>query len=52
MEQSKPVPVEVKVTWGLAWALWWRWMLFSLALGAIIYIPVICIFIILGIRNY
>jgi hypothetical protein len=48
MELSKPVPVEVKVTWGFAWALWWRWMLISLAVEAIICVPFIVIFVILG----
>lgn len=27
--------VEIKVTWGLVWALWWRMMLISLAVYAV-----------------
>jgi hypothetical protein len=30
---------EVKPTWKLAWGLWWRMLLFSLALAVIFYIP-------------
>lgn len=44
--------VEVKVTWGLAWALWWRGMLFRLALGAIIYIPMFVILAAIGRMSY
>ncbi len=35
--------VEVKVTWGLAWALFWRMMLISLGVYAVIAIPIILI---------
>jgi len=52
MEQSKLTPVEVKVTWGLAWGLWWRWMIFSVALGVIVYFPIVVILIALGAWNY
>jgi len=31
---------EVKPTWGLAWGLWWRVMLISLGIYAVIGIPV------------
>ena len=27
---------EIKVTWGLAWGLWWRFMLISLGIYAVI----------------
>ncbi|MBE9482065.1 MAG: hypothetical protein IMY88_00080 [Chloroflexi bacterium] len=30
--------VEVKVTWGLAWSLFWRWFLIQLGIGVIIWI--------------
>jgi hypothetical protein len=52
MEPNKPVPVEVKVTWRFAWALWWRWMLFSIALGVLIYVPFVILIIVLGAWNY
>jgi len=50
MELNKPSPVEIKVTWGFAWALWWRWILFSLALGAIIYVPLVALLVAVGLR--
>jgi len=37
MEEMKPAKVEIKVTWGFAWALYWRWMLFGIAFAAIFY---------------
>ena len=52
MEQIKPAQVEIKVTWSMAWSLWWRWMLMSIALGAIIYIPLILILFAIGITDY
>jgi hypothetical protein len=44
-------PVEVKVTWKFAWGLWWRQILFSLAISAIIYIPVFLVLVAIGIRT-
>jgi len=35
--------VEVKVTWGLAWALWWRTMLITLGIYAVIALPIMLI---------
>ena len=35
--------VEVKVTWRLAWGLWWRIMLIGLGIYAIIALPVMLI---------
>ncbi len=29
---------EIKVTWGFAWALWWRMMLIGLAFSAVIWL--------------
>jgi len=52
MEQIKPAQVEIKVTWSMAWSLWWRWMLISLAFGAIIYIPFILIALAIGFSSY
>jgi len=49
MEVSKPTQVEVKVTWRFAWSLWWRQLLFSVALGAIIYVPFIVLMLWIGI---
>lgn len=43
--------VEVKVTWSLAWSLWWRQMLIGLGVMAIIYIPIILILLALGIMG-
>ncbi len=36
---------EIKVTWGLAWGLWWRMMLITLGIYAVIGLIV---FIVLG----
>ena len=30
--------VDVKVTWGLVWAFWWRMMLISLGVWVVIYL--------------
>jgi len=40
MEQ-KMEPIEVNPTWRLAWGLWWKMLLMSLAIGVIIYGPII-----------
>ena len=37
---------EIKVTWGFAWALWWRFMLISLGVWFIIWL---ILFIALGV---
>jgi len=34
---------EVKPTWRLAWGLWWRMMLITLAIYAVIAIPILLI---------
>ncbi len=52
MEQNKPAQMEIKVTWGFAWALWWRSMLFSLAVGAIIYIPLMILLAAIGLMSF
>ena len=35
--------VDVHVTWGLVWALWWRMMLISLGVYAVVVLPFILI---------
>ena len=35
--------VEVKVTWGLVWALWWRMVIIGLGVYAVIVLPIILI---------
>ena len=41
---------EIKVTWRLAWAFWWRWLLMSLAFAVIVYVPLVLL--VLGAWNY
>jgi len=38
MENKESEKVEIKPTWGLAWGLFWRILLISLAVGGIIYL--------------
>ena len=38
--------VDVKVTWGLVWALWWRMALIGLGVSAVIWL---IMFIVIGV---
>ena len=40
---------EVKVTWGFAWALWWRWVVIGIAVSAVLYLPVFFILLAVGV---
>ena len=40
METRNSSPVEIKVTWGLAWGLFWRMGAFYLGITGIVYLIV------------
>jgi len=40
--------MDVKPTWGLAWGLWWRYMLITLGLYAVITLLTIWIMLLAG----
>jgi hypothetical protein len=40
--------VEVKVTWKLAWGLFWRQLLIGMAFSAVIYAPIFLILVLSG----
>ena len=50
MEENRPARGEVKVTWRLAWALWWRWLLLNLALAAAICAVLVVLVFAFGLR--
>ncbi len=39
---------EIKVTWGFAWALWWRFMLISLGVWFIVWLIMVIVALALG----
>ncbi len=37
--------VTTKPTWGLAWGLWWRWLILTVLIGAVVYLLIVIVMV-------